>query len=67
MKRYFKTIFVNVIPFMLMLAAAYLVGSFVNVSWNPIEWDRDARIVTSIWGLGFGVALHMKLYAEALV
>ena len=67
MKRYFKTIFVNVIPFMLMLAAAYLVGSFVNVSWNPVEWDRDARIVTSIWGLGFGVALHMKLYAEALV
>ena len=52
---------------MLMLAAAYLVGSFVNVSWNPIEWDRDARIVTSIWGLGFGVALHMKLYVEALV
>ena len=67
MKRYFKTIFVNVIPFMLMLAAAYLVGSFVNVSWNPVEWDRDARIVTSIWGLGFGVALHMKLYAETLV
>ena len=67
MKRYFKTIFVNVIPFMLMLATAYLVGSFVNVSWNPVEWDRDARIVTSIWGLGFGVALHMKLYAEALV
>ena len=67
MKRYFKTIFVNVMPFMLMLAAAYLVGSFVNVSWNPVEWDRDARIVTSIWGLGFGVALHMKLYAEALV
>ena len=52
---------------MLMLAAAYLVGSFVNVSWNPVEWDRDARIVTSIWGLGFGVALHMKLYAETLV
>ena len=67
MTRYFKTIFVNFMPFMLMLAAAYLVGSFVNVSWNPIEWDRDARIVTSIWGLGFGVALHMKLYAEALV
>ena len=67
MTRYFKTIFVNVMPFMLMLAAAYLIGSFVNVSWNPIEWDRDARIVTSIWGLGFGVALHMKLYAEALV
>ena len=67
MKRYFKTIFVNVIPFMFMMAAAYLVGSFVNISWNPIEWDRDARIVTSIWGLGFGVALHMKLYAEALV
>ena len=67
MTRYFKTIFVNVTPFMLMLAAAYLVGSFVNVSWNPVEWERDARIVTSIWALGFGVALHMKLHFEGLV
>lgn len=67
MTRYFKTIFVNVTPFMLMMAAAYLVGSFINVSWDPTDWEREARIVVASWGLCFGIALHTRLHFEGLV
>ena len=66
MKLYFKTIFVNIMPFAIMLCAAYLIGSFVNTSWNPIDWERDARLITSIWGIGFGFALHVRLHFEGL-
>jgi hypothetical protein len=67
MTRYFKTIFVNVTPFIIMLAAAYLVGSFLNVSWNPVDWEPEARIVMAFWGVGFGFALYMRLQFESLV
>ena len=67
MKLYFKTIFATAVPFVLALAGAYLVGSFINVSWNPEAWDHDARMVTSLWGLTFGFALYMKLHGEGLV
>ena len=67
MKLYFKTIFAVAVPFVLALFGAYLVGSFINISWNPIDWERDARMVTSIWGLVFGGMLYSKLYVEGLV
>ena len=67
MKLYFKTIFATAVPFVLALLGAYLVGSFINISWNPIDWERDARLITSIWGLVFGGAMYMKLYGEGLV
>ena len=67
MKLYFKTIFAVIVPFVLALCGAYLIGSFINVSWDPVEWERDARLVTSIWGLVFGGGLYMKLFYEGLV
>ena len=67
MKLYFKTIFAVAVPFVLAMCGAYLVGSFVNVSWNPVDWERDARVVTSLWGVTFGGALYMKLHGEGLV
>jgi nitrate reductase gamma subunit len=67
MLRYFKTIFINIVPYAITLCAAYLIGSFVNISWNPVDWERDARLVTSIWGITFGGALHTKLFFEGLV
>lgn len=67
MLRYFKTIFINTAPYAITLCAAYLIGSFINISWNPVEWEREARVVTSIWGIAFGGALHTKLWMEELV
>jgi hypothetical protein len=67
MFRYLKTIVVNTVPYIIMLCAAYLIGSFINISWNPVDWEREARIVTSIWGIVFGIALHTKLWMEGLV
>jgi hypothetical protein len=67
MLRYFKTIFINTAPFVIMVFAAYLLGSFINISWNPVDWEREARLLTSIWGIMFGIALHIKLQFEGLV
>jgi hypothetical protein len=67
MKLYFKTIFVHVVPFIIMLGAAYLLGSFINVSWNPIDWTSEARLITSIWGIGFGFALAIRLRMEGVI
>ena len=67
MIRYFKTIFAVAVPFVLAMCGAYLIGSFINVSWNPIDWERDARLVTTIWGLVFGFMLYGKLYHEGVI
>ena len=64
MKLYFKTIFAAIVPFVLALAGAYLIGSFVNVSWNPVDWERDSRTVLIVWGLIFGFMLYWKLNSE---
>lgn len=67
MKRYFQTIVLCVIPFSVTLFIAYLLGSFVSVAWNPIEWTMDARILTIEFGVVFGTALYYRLYREHLV
>ena len=67
MTRYFKTVLATVVPFALAMLGAYLVGSFINISWDPVDWERDARLVTSIWGLVFGGMLYVKLHYEGLV
>ena len=67
MTRYFKTIFAVIVPFVLALCGAYLVGSFINISFSPVEWEPEARLLTSIWGIVFGGALYVKLHFEGLV
>ena len=67
MNLYFKTIFTTIVPFGVTLAMAYLIGSFLNVSWNPAEWPLDMRIVMATFGWCFGIALYMKLKFERLV
>ena len=67
MQRYFRTIFVNAVPFVLALLCAYLVGSFVCVSLDPTFWDFNDRLTTAIAGLMWGFALHIKLTFEGLV
>ena len=67
MNRYFKTIFVTVVPFILALACAYLVGSFVCVSLDPSLWDFRDRLTTAVAGIAWGIALYMRLMFEGLV
>lgn len=64
---YLKTIFLTIVPFCVTLAMAYLIGSFLNVSFNPVDWTTDMRIVMSTFGWTFGGALYMKLRYERLV
>ena len=61
MKNYFETIGFAVIPFVLGMFAAYLVGSFINVSFDPALWEHDSRVFMSIVGLCCGTALYVKL------
>jgi hypothetical protein len=42
----------------------YLLGAFVSVSWNPVNWTSDARIVCAFWGMVFGFAVSLKLEAK---
>ena len=67
MKRYFKTIFVTATPFCVTLFFAYLIGSFLSVSWNPAEWTADMRILMTEFGMAFGGALYMRLHWERLL
>lgn len=67
MKLYFKTIFVTAVPFIVTMFFAYLIGSFLNVSFNPVDWTMDMRILMSIFGMVFGIMLWLKLTFERLV
>lgn len=67
MKLYFKTIFTTATPFIVTMFFAYLIGSFLNVSFNPVDWTMDMRVLMSEFGVMFGIALYMKLYYERLV
>lgn len=67
MKLYFKVIFTACVPFIVTCLMAYLIGSFLNVSFNPAEWTMDMRILMSEFGVMFGGALYLKLYYERLV
>lgn len=67
MQLYLKTIFATITPFFVTLAMAYLIGSFLNVSFNPVDWTVDMRIVMATFGWVFGVALYVKLKFERLV
>ena len=66
MTRYFKTIFTTLMPFMLGLLGAYLVGSFINVALNPELWTVDSRVFMSIAGMVFGLMLYARLNLEGL-
>lgn len=67
MKRYFNTIFFNLVPFALGFFVCYLIGSFVSVSFDPVMWTAEARATTAVFGCIWGLAIWMKLEAEGLV
>lgn len=67
MKLYFKTIFTTAVPFIVTMFFAYLIGSFLNVSWNPVDWTMEMRMLMSIFGMVFGIMLWIKLTFERLV
>ena len=67
MKLYFKTIFAAVVPFVVTMFCAYLVGSFIDVSWSPEMWTLELRMFMSMAGVAFGFMLYAKLYFEGTV
>lgn len=67
MKIYLETLARTLVPFVVTLFVAYLIGSFLNVSFSPVDWTLDMRIIMSIFGLGFGMMLWLKLGFEGLV
>ena len=67
MVRYFKTLFITIVPFVLAFFLCYLIGSFVEVAFDTALWDKDTRMTTVAGGIGWGIALYMKLYWEGLV
>ena len=67
MVRYFKTLFITLVPFVLGFVVCYLVGSFIEVSFDTVLWERDTRIGAVIGGFVWGFALYMKLFWEELV
>ena len=66
MKLYFKTTFTTIIPFVVSLFGAYLIGSFMNATFTPAEWTIESRQFMSLCGLGFGFMLYMRLHWEGL-
>ena len=67
MQRYFKTLFLTLVPFALSFCVCYLLGSFMEVSFDTALWERDTRIGTVIVSFVWGFALYMKLFWEELV
>lgn len=39
----------------------YLIGSFVSVDWNPVNWTYGCRVVIAAWWVAFGFAFSFKL------
>lgn len=67
MQRYFKTIWLAIIPFVVAFFTCYLVGSFVEVAFDTALWERDTRLAVVSGGILWGIALYCKLYWERLV
>lgn len=67
MKRYFNTLFFTLVPFVLAWICTYLIGSFINVSFDPALWTMEARAVMAGAGFVWGCALYGKLSMEGLV
>lgn len=67
MTRFFKTIFLTCTPFAVTLFLAYLIGSFLNISWNPVDWTMDMRILMTEFGFAFGGALYVRLRWDMLL
>jgi hypothetical protein len=48
-------------PYAVGFAVFYLIGSFIEWSWNPGSWSWNVRCVISIFGMGYGFALSVKM------
>jgi len=61
MKNYLYAIILAINPFAVCLFCAYLLGSFMSVSWNTELWTFEMRCFMVCTGLVYGVALSIKL------
>ena len=67
MNLYVKTIFFNLVPFVVGFFVCYLIGSFVSVAFDPVLWTIEARSLTAFGGFVWGGALWLRLVAEGLL
>jgi nitrate/nitrite transporter NarK len=51
----------SLVPFIVSFAVWYLVGSFMCVSLNPVDWTLNDREFTVLMGAIWGAALYYKL------
>jgi len=51
-------------PYMIALVFAYALGCAVHWDTNPLYWEMKARVLTVLFGLGYGFALYTKLENE---
>jgi hypothetical protein len=49
------------IGFPLAWAVVYFMFSFIALSWSPAEWPENYRIVCSIFGMVWGLALSYRI------
>ena len=55
------------LPYLVTFPTVYLVGAFVEFSLNPQNWTWNARLVTALFGVCYGYALHMRMDVVACI
>jgi ABC-type multidrug transport system permease subunit len=61
-----KTIHQSLTPIAVGLFLFYLIGSFISVSFNPVDWSIECRILTTVFGFIFGLMIEMKLKSSII-
>ena len=51
----------NMLPVLAGLLLAYMIGSFIGVSFNPALWTENLRTFMVIFGLWAGVTIWIRL------
>lgn len=56
----------TIAPFIIAALGIYLLGSFISVSFNPVDWTESLRMTAVINVMGWGWALWFRLSEELL-
>jgi phage shock protein PspC (stress-responsive transcriptional regulator) len=52
----------NILPVLIGLLLAYMIGAFVGTSFDPTNWTFELRAFMSIAGVCAGLALWCRMY-----
>jgi uncharacterized membrane protein YhiD involved in acid resistance len=59
--RLISPIWDNILPVLVGLLLAYMIGAFIGVSFDPANWTFELRTVMSIVGVWAGIALWVRM------